>query len=257
MLRRCGVDARMARNFARKPSSSTKATVASEWLATYSTCSGASVLYTLIAAPPAWTMPRSAITCSGTLRAMIKPNCPGPKPSERSASVTAATWSRYSRQVSVSQPPSCFQWRAGRSPHLPTASANRVQIVWPETAASMPARSASTSITRNTLLQGGGESLIYVRSHRSVMTRGIAALAWMAAFAGLAVEAFRLPQGAVAGVALALGSAGGAVLAARSGFQLLSWPPARLCLFRDRILLIQGRHEMRAVWMAMGAVMLS
>jgi len=89
------------------------------------------------------------------------------------------------------------------------------------------------------------------------MTRGIAALAWMAAFAGLAVEAFRLPQGAVAGVALALGSAGGAVLAARSGFQLLSWPPARLCLFRDRILVIQGRHEMRAVWMAMGAVMLS
>src|SRR5262249_26250220 len=191
----------------------------------YSTCSGASVLYTLIAAPPAWTMPRSAITCSGALRAMINPNCPGPKPSERSASVTAATWSRYSRQVSVSQLPSCFQWRAGRSPHLPTASANRVQIVWPETAASMPARSASTSITRNTLIQGGGESLIYVRSHRSVMTRGIAALAWMAAFAGLAVEAFRLPQGAVAGVALALGSAGGAGLAAPGGLQPLGRAP--------------------------------
>ena len=35
-------------------------------------------MYTLIAAPPACTMPRSAITCSGALRAMIRPNCPGP-----------------------------------------------------------------------------------------------------------------------------------------------------------------------------------
>lgn len=89
------------------------------------------------------------------------------------------------------------------------------------------------------------------------MTLGVAALAWTAAFAGLAVAAFHLPQGAVAGVALALGSIAGAVLAARSARRLLSWPPARLCLFRDRILVIRGRHEMRAVWTAMGAVTLS
>jgi len=89
------------------------------------------------------------------------------------------------------------------------------------------------------------------------VTFGAAALAWTAAFAALAVAAFNLPQGAVAGVALAIGSTAGAVLAARSAFQLLRWPQARLCLFRDRILVINGRHEMRAVWMAMGAVTLS
>ena len=99
--------------------------------------------------------------------------------------------------------------------------------------------------------------MIYVRSHRSLVTLLVAALAWTAAFAGLAVGAFQLPQGAIAGVAMALGSVGGAVLAARTAFQLLSWPPARLCLFRDRLLVIQGRHEMRAVWTAMGAVTLS
>lgn len=90
-----------------------------------------------------------------------------------------------------------------------------------------------------------------------MVTLGVAALAWAAAFAGLAVGAFHLPQGAIAGIALALGSIGGALLAARSALQLLSWPPARLCLFRDRLLVIEGRHEMRAVWTAMGAVTLS
>lgn len=99
--------------------------------------------------------------------------------------------------------------------------------------------------------------MIYVRSHRSVVIAGVAALAWTAAFAALAVGAFHLPQGAVAGVALALGSIGGALIAARQAFQLLSWPPARLCLFRDRILVIEGRREMRAVWTHMGAVTLS
>jgi hypothetical protein len=89
------------------------------------------------------------------------------------------------------------------------------------------------------------------------VTFGVAALAWTAAFAALAVAAFNVPEGAVAGVAFVLGSICGAVLAARAAFQLLRWPPARLCLFRDRILVIHGRHEMRAVWTAMGAVTLS
>jgi hypothetical protein len=89
------------------------------------------------------------------------------------------------------------------------------------------------------------------------VTFGIAALAWAALFAALAAGAFQLPEGAVAGVALALGSIGGAVFAGHSAFQLLSWPPARLCLFRDRLLVIDGRREMRAVWTAIGAVTLS
>jgi hypothetical protein len=89
------------------------------------------------------------------------------------------------------------------------------------------------------------------------VTLAVAAVAWTAALAGLAVGAFQVPEGAVAGFALALGSIGGAVLAGRAAFQLLSWPPARLCLFRDRLMVIEGRREMRAVWSAMGAVTLS
>jgi hypothetical protein len=85
----------------------------------------------------------------------------------------------------------------------------------------------------------------------------VAALAWTAVFAVLAVMAFYLPQGAIAGVALALGSIAGAVLAARAALQLLSWPPARLCFFRDRLLVIEGRREMRALWTSIGAVTLS
>ena len=86
---------------------------------------------------------------------------------------------------------------------------------------------------------------------------GVAALGWAAVFCVVAVGAFRLPQGSVAGIALAAAALGGAAVAARAAWQLLTWPPARLCLFRDRLLFIDGRHEMRAVWTAMGAVTLS
>src|SRR5207253_1443158 len=120
----------------------------------------------LIAAPPACTMPRSAMTCSGALRAMIKPNCPGPKPIARRASVTL----------------------------------------------------------------------------------GVAGMVWVAAFGALTVGAFALSGAAVAGVAFAAGAAGGAAVVIWCGTRLLYWPPARLALFRDRLLVIQGRHEMRAVW---------
>jgi len=109
----------------------------------------------------------------------------------------------------------------------------------------------------NTLLAGGGASLIYVRSHRSIVTVGLAGLAWAVVFAALAGGAFSLPQGAIAGVALAIGAAGGAVVACWAGLRLRTWPPAKLGFFRDRLLVIQGRHEMRAVWAAMEAVTLS
>src|SRR5437773_2925957 len=190
-------------------------------------------------------MPRSAITCSGALRAMIKPNCPGPKPSERSASVTAATSSRYSRQVRVCQSPLSFQCRAGFSPQLATASAKAVQTVLPDTAASIAARSASTSITGNTLLVGGGESLIYVRSHRSVVSIGVAGLVWAAVFSLLALAVSKVPQGGVAGVALAAGAVGGGGGAGGSAPRLLSWAPGEACLVCDRLLRLRGRRRMR------------
>jgi len=82
-------------------------------------------------------------------------------------------------------------------------------------------------------------------------------VAWAVVFGALAVGAFNLPEGAVAGVALGVGALGGVVLAGRAALKLKSWPPAKLGFFRDRLLVIQDRHEMRAVWTAMGAVTLS
>lgn len=76
-------------------------------------------------------------------------------------------------------------------------------------------------------------------------------------FGGLAIAALSLAQGALAGVAFAAGAVGGLGLAAWAGLRLRRWPPARLGFFRDRLLVIQGRHEMRAVWSAMEAVTLS
>jgi len=86
---------------------------------------------------------------------------------------------------------------------------------------------------------------------------GVAGLAWAAVFAALALAVSRVPQGGVAGVALAVGAVGGGAVTVWSATRLMSWPPARLCLFRDRLLVIEGRREMRAVWSAMEAVTLS
>ena len=80
---------------------------------------------------------------------------------------------------------------------------------------------------------------------------------WAAAFGVLAVAASRVPEGGVAAFALSAGAIGGGVVALWAAVRLLSWPRARLCFFRDRLLLIHGRHEMRAVWSAMEAVTLS
>jgi hypothetical protein len=109
----------------------------------------------------------------------------------------------------------------------------------------------------NTLLGGGGASLIYVRSHRSTVTLGVAGLAWAAVFGVLAVGVYQMPEGPLAAVALAAGAAGGVATAAWAARRLAAWPPGKLALFRDRLLVIQGRHEMRAVWSNMEAVTLS
>jgi hypothetical protein len=109
----------------------------------------------------------------------------------------------------------------------------------------------------NTLLVGGGEVLIYVRSHRSAVSIGVAGGAWAAVFGVLALAVSRLPEAGVAAFALGLGAVVGAGVAAWSAWRLMRWPRARLCFFRDRLLVIDGRHEMRAVWTAMEAVTLS
>jgi hypothetical protein len=96
-----------------------------------------------------------------------------------------------------------------------------------------------------------------VRSRRSIVTLGIAGLMWTALFAALAVGAFKLSDGGIAGVALAAGAGIGAGIAGWSAAKLRDWPPGKLGLFRDRMLVIQGRHEMRAVWANMESVTLS
>jgi hypothetical protein len=85
----------------------------------------------------------------------------------------------------------------------------------------------------------------------------MAAACWAVLFGALAVAAFNIPEGAIAAVALGAGAAGGGGVAVWAVVRLLRWPPARLCFFRDRLLVIQGRHEMRALWSAMEAVTLS
>jgi hypothetical protein len=89
------------------------------------------------------------------------------------------------------------------------------------------------------------------------VTLVVIGLCWTVLFAALAIAALNVPQGLVAGIALVIGAAGGTAVAVWGVFKLLRWPPARLCFFRDRLLVIQGRHEMRALWTAMEAVTLS
>ena len=118
-------------------------------------------------------------------------------------------------------------------------------------------RPPAPPVTGAPKLVPGGASMIYVRSRRTIVTLGLSGLAFALLFAGLAAGATRLPGGWVAAVALAAGSLGAAVVAASAGLQLRSWPRDRLGFFRDRMVVIQGRHEMRAVWTLMDTVTLS
>jgi hypothetical protein len=60
-----------------------------------------------------------------------------------------------------------------------------------------------------------------------------------------------------AALALAVGALGGAGLGAWAGWGLATWPSGKLGLFRDRLVVIQGRHEMRAVWSLIETITLS
>jgi hypothetical protein len=98
--------------------------------------------------------------------------------------------------------------------------------------------------------------LIYVRSRRSIVKLGAAGLACALVFGALAAIA-SVTAGWVAGLALGVGSLGGATIAAWAGWRLRTWPSGKLGFFRDRMVMIQGKHEMRAVWSAMETVTLS
>jgi hypothetical protein len=99
--------------------------------------------------------------------------------------------------------------------------------------------------------------MIYVRSRRPIVTLGAAGLAFAGLFALLAAGAARLPDGWLASVALGAGSVTALAVAISAAVKLRSWPLGRLGLFRDRIVIIQGNHEIRAVWNRMEAVTLA
>lgn len=99
--------------------------------------------------------------------------------------------------------------------------------------------------------------MIYVRSRRPIVSLGASGLGFAALFAVLAAGAARLPDGLLASIALAAGAIAGLAVAISAAIKLRSWPLGRLGLFRDRIVIIQGRHEIRAVWNRMETVTLA
>jgi len=99
--------------------------------------------------------------------------------------------------------------------------------------------------------------MIYVRSRRSIVTLGALSLLCLVVFGLLALLATRLPEGWVADVPLGVGVLGAAVAITWAAFQLHGWPSSKLGFFRDRIVVVHGRHEMRAMWELMDSVTLS
>ena len=99
--------------------------------------------------------------------------------------------------------------------------------------------------------------MIYVRSRRSIVTVGASSLFCAVVFTILAVVATQLTEGWVASIALGSGAVGAALVAAWAAIQVHAWPANRLGFFRDRMVLIQRRHEMRALWDNMESVTLS
>jgi hypothetical protein len=99
--------------------------------------------------------------------------------------------------------------------------------------------------------------MIYVRSRRPIVNLGASGLAFAGLFALLAVGAARLTDGWLASIALAAGSVTALAVTVSAAVKLRSWPLGRLGLFRDRIVIIQGKHEIRAVWNRMEAVTLA
>jgi hypothetical protein len=99
--------------------------------------------------------------------------------------------------------------------------------------------------------------VIYVRSRRSIVTVGASSLFCAVVFTILAVVATQLTEGWVASIALGSGALGAVLVAAWAAIQVHAWPANRLGFFRDRMVVIQRRHEMRALWDNMESVTLS
>lgn len=96
-----------------------------------------------------------------------------------------------------------------------------------------------------------------MRSRRQIVTAAVVAVTCALVFALLAAGALQLPAGAVAAIALGAGAGGALGVAVWAGWRLRRWPDGKLALFRDRVLVIHDRHEMRALWDLMDTVTLA
>lgn len=99
--------------------------------------------------------------------------------------------------------------------------------------------------------------MIYVRSRRPILTIAICAAVCTVAFATLAFVALQLAGGLVAAIALGVGAAAGVAATVWAVLGVLAWPSGKLGLFRDRLVVIHDRHEMRALWDRMDTVTLA
>lgn len=99
--------------------------------------------------------------------------------------------------------------------------------------------------------------MIYVRSRRSILSVGAGGLLVALLFAGMAVALLPVTAGLLGAVVFGAGAAGATCVVLWAGLKLRSWPPGRLGFFRDRLVVIQGRHEMRALWGRMESVTLA
>jgi hypothetical protein len=90
-----------------------------------------------------------------------------------------------------------------------------------------------------------------------VVALAAAGLACTLAFGGLTYIALLIPAGWMAAIALAAAAAAGLAVTVWAGFQVHAWPTGKLALFRDRLLVLHDRHEMRALWERMETITLA
>ncbi|MGH7762816.1 MAG: hypothetical protein ACREOM_00150 [Candidatus Dormibacteraceae bacterium] len=96
-----------------------------------------------------------------------------------------------------------------------------------------------------------------MRSRRSILTLGAAGLACALVFGVVAAVAFEVRSSAIAGIPLLAGALCSAAVTVWEAIHLTRWPSGKLALFRDRLVVIQGRHEVRAVWALMETITLA
>ena len=90
--------------------------------------------------------------------------------------------------------------------------------------------------------------MIFARSRRSPVLLAACGLSVAATFGVASLVAFFLGGPAFAALVLAAGCGLGLILAGWAGIRLRTWPGCRIGLFRDRLVVIEGRLEQHAIW---------